>query len=301
MAKKGTEYEKLVERVANSLLRLHGTAFKNIKVQRDIKLPAITKKANGKPILRQIDVYWEFVLAGITYKAVVQAKDWNRRVSLHAVDTLKNVLLDLPGQPRGIIVTPKGCQRGAFEFAQQHGIEIFHLRPTEPGDFGEQAVPSISAMVTAYVDRIKTVRLATKPGIDLAGMGEKEFADLRISDATGEIVGSMDELLIEAQRTAREESGLKPRDEWLTIDVSHLDLHVTVHETVAKIHGVEFWYQSVVPYQDYKVEKTVTHILHLATNNELYFVDNNSEVRLISEPLSAYSPVIDMNTVFDGM
>ena len=143
MANKGSEYERLVQRVAASLLRLHGDEYRNIRIDQNVKLPAITKKADGTPLLRQVDVYWEFMLAGIVYRTVVQAKNWKRRVGLGTIDTFKNVLMDLPGQPRGIIVPPTGCQSGALEYARQHGIEIFHLREIKPEDFGSQAVPSI--------------------------------------------------------------------------------------------------------------------------------------------------------------
>jgi len=77
-------------------------------------------------------VYWEFNLAGVKHRVIVQAKNWARRVNKAAVLTFEAILRDLPGQPRGIIVTAKGCQKGALEVARSYGILICELRAEAP-------------------------------------------------------------------------------------------------------------------------------------------------------------------------
>jgi hypothetical protein len=58
----------------------------------------------------------------------VQCKDWNSSVKQEQVFALKTVLEDLPKQPRGIIVTKKGFQKGSKGFATHHGIKLFELK-----------------------------------------------------------------------------------------------------------------------------------------------------------------------------
>ena len=50
----------------------------------------------------------------------------------------KAVLDDLPDQPRGIIVSRNGFQRGARDFAAANGILLYELR--EPNDDDLRAV-----------------------------------------------------------------------------------------------------------------------------------------------------------------
>lgn len=123
MKNTGLEYEVLVQ---NIFQEIHNQeSAKNIIVERDVKL----KGKSGA--VHQIDVFWEFEIGGVRYLTIVQCKDWNSSVKQEQVFALKTVLDDLPKQPRGIIVTKKGFQKGAKEFAKHHGIELFEL--TEEG------------------------------------------------------------------------------------------------------------------------------------------------------------------------
>jgi Restriction endonuclease len=72
-------------------------------------------------------VYWKFEKGGITYEAIVQAKDWESAVNQGQLLHFKGVLDDLPGQPRGIFVTRTGYQQGAKDVAAAHGIILFEL------------------------------------------------------------------------------------------------------------------------------------------------------------------------------
>ncbi|MGI8787409.1 MAG: restriction endonuclease [Pyrinomonadaceae bacterium] len=120
MKNTGIEYEILVQSVFQEIHNQESA--KNITVQRDVRL---TGKSG---ITHQIDVFWEFEIGGIFYSTIVQAKDWKSSVKQEQMLALKSVLEDLPKQPRGIIVTKKGFQRGAKKFAESHGIELFELK-----------------------------------------------------------------------------------------------------------------------------------------------------------------------------
>jgi len=120
MKNTGFEYEVLVQAIFQEINNQESA--KNITVERDVKL-------NGKSgIKHQIDVFWEFEIGGIIYSTIVQAKDWTCSVKQEQILALKSVLDDLPKQPRGIIVTKKGFQKGARKFAENHGIELFELK-----------------------------------------------------------------------------------------------------------------------------------------------------------------------------
>lgn len=121
----GLPYEILTQKIFQAL---HDQdQIKNIKVQQNVTL-------QGKTLKHQIDVYWEYDLGGIVYRAIVQAKDWGQPVTQNQLLAFKAVIDDLPGQPRGIFVTRTGYQRGAMEFARANGIVLYELRPPTAED-----------------------------------------------------------------------------------------------------------------------------------------------------------------------
>ena len=122
-AMKGRDYELVTRGIFQQLLNQE--SIPNILVEHDCVKQGIKTK-------HQIDVYWEFKLGGITYRNVVQAKNWAKRVDKSAVLKLEAVLRDLPGQPRGIIVTAQGYQKGALEVANSCGIKIYVLQQEAP-------------------------------------------------------------------------------------------------------------------------------------------------------------------------
>jgi hypothetical protein len=60
----GIAYEKKIAEIYKQILAIDGQGLKNVRVEHDIKLDSITtKKKDGTPLKRQIDVYWEFEVA----------------------------------------------------------------------------------------------------------------------------------------------------------------------------------------------------------------------------------------------
>ena len=66
----GIPYERLVQHIYRQITNCSG--IHTIDVQHDIVL-------QGKTTSHQIDVYWEFALGGISYRTIIQAKDWRPR------------------------------------------------------------------------------------------------------------------------------------------------------------------------------------------------------------------------------
>ena len=115
------QYELLTKEIYQQILNQE--LAQTVSVDHDVSVEGLTTK-------HQIDVYWEFKLAGVLHRVLVQAKNWNRRVSKGAVLTFKAVLDDVPGTV-GIMVTAKGYQRGALEVATGYGIAICLLKEVE--------------------------------------------------------------------------------------------------------------------------------------------------------------------------
>lgn len=116
--KKGIEYEIFVRGIFQSIL--NQTSVKNVEVRHDIELAGLTSK-------HKVDIYWKFIVGGIEYETIVQAKDWRTRVSKGQLMEFKGVLDDLPGQVRGVFITKTGYQRGALEVAKGYGILLYEL------------------------------------------------------------------------------------------------------------------------------------------------------------------------------
>jgi hypothetical protein len=119
----GIPYELLTQNIFDQIVNQDSVT--TVKIEHDVVL-------EGKTTSHQIDVFWEFKSGGITYKTVVQAKDWNSTVDQGELLKFNQVLADLPGQPRGVFVTRTGYQSGAKEFADAHGIMLYELR--EPSE-----------------------------------------------------------------------------------------------------------------------------------------------------------------------
>jgi hypothetical protein len=120
---KGTPYELMTKEIFQFLV--NQDSVRNITVIHNTVLL-------GKTTKHQIDIYWEFELGGITYATVVQAKNWEKTVDQGELLKFKGVLDDLPGQPRGIVVSASGYQSGAEEVAAANGILLFQLFEEPP-------------------------------------------------------------------------------------------------------------------------------------------------------------------------
>jgi hypothetical protein len=120
MGNKGLYYEVLNQKIFDAIV--NQDQVETIDVQHDVTL-------QGKETKHQIDVYWEFVKSKITYRNVVQVKDWGGKITKGEMVKFKGVLADLPNQPRGIFVSKKGYQSGAREIAEKNGILLYTLNP----------------------------------------------------------------------------------------------------------------------------------------------------------------------------
>jgi hypothetical protein len=193
----GITYEKITQKFFQVMLNQEDVTNIDVKQNADL-----SGKSGAK---HQIDVYWEFTAAGVTYRTIVQCKDWNSRVKQEQVLAFKSVLDDLPGQPRGFIVSRAGFQSGARTVAAHHGIVLFEL--TEAADdFWDGTIRSIHMDIHLVVPKVSNVTFEfddewiraertalglEKTEVSVSGI----LGDLHLISDTGGSIGSVGDVL----------------------------------------------------------------------------------------------------------
>lgn len=120
-----TEYERFTQEIYQQLVNLD--VVRTTKVQHNVKLEGRSGQKH------QIDVYWEYEIAGNKHRVAIECKNYNKQVPLGKVRDFKGVLDDLNGV-NGIMVTKVGYQEGAKKYAQEYGISLKELRPPQYGE-----------------------------------------------------------------------------------------------------------------------------------------------------------------------
>lgn len=132
MANKGKEYELFVAKLQQALLNAETiTTQKNIQVEVDKKV------MDNCGIERQFDIYWAYELAGITYKTVIECKDYNSNVSVEKIDALIGKIRDIPDL-KAVFATKKGYQSGAKTKADQNRIDLLIVREQNDTDWTDE-------------------------------------------------------------------------------------------------------------------------------------------------------------------
>lgn len=120
-----TEYERFTQEVYQILLNCRHPNIAH--VQHNIKMDG---RSGCK---HQIDVYWEYEKERIRHRVAIECKNYNRRVYKEKVCAFNGILIDLDGV-EGIIVSKKGFQRGAKQYAKEYGISLHELREPNVGE-----------------------------------------------------------------------------------------------------------------------------------------------------------------------
>lgn len=114
-----TEFELFTRHIYQKLV--NNDVLKPTLVQHNVKL----KGKSGCE--HQIDVYWEYEIAGNKHRVAIECKNYNTLVPIGKVRDFKGVLDDL-NNVNGIMVSSKGFQAGAKKYAKEHGISLKELR-----------------------------------------------------------------------------------------------------------------------------------------------------------------------------
>lgn len=152
----GREYEEFVRSIYQAIIQ---SEFLGLSNQKNIKVE-INKKLFGRGGLeREFDIYWEYILAGHSYKTVIECKDYNSKISVDKIDAFVGKLNDFPTF-RGLYATKKGYQTGADIKAKEHHIDLLIVREQNDTDWededGNPFIKQINIGITAiHPARIK--------------------------------------------------------------------------------------------------------------------------------------------------
>lgn len=114
-------YEKFVQEIYQALLD-QDTTINNITVQHNVK---VLGKSGAE---HQIDVYWEFEIAGIVYKTCIECRKYKSSIKKSQVAAFAKTVEDI-GNANGIMVTTAGYQSGAKILAQHERIRLLLVKP----------------------------------------------------------------------------------------------------------------------------------------------------------------------------
>jgi hypothetical protein len=216
------KYADLASRIFQIFLK--HSRVKTTMIERNFTL-------KGKTADHNVDIVWTFEAGGTKYHTIVECKEWKRPVSLGAIRDFKQVLDDIPSQPRGIFVSSSGFQAGAITFALNNGIQLHELR--EPTD--DDLVKIMAANGTSIQEAsIKFKRIALKidadwirrecqrldyPSDKVRMAPHKYVNRVRVFDGNGCALGSLQDILKSLRNTTgslrrngRSSEGRKPLD-----------------------------------------------------------------------------------------
>lgn len=166
----GKEYEDFVAELQQAILSSETLGSqKNIEV-----IPnKLLKDKNG--IERQFDIYWEFELAGIVYKNIIECKDYASKISIDRVDSLIGKLNDF-NNITGVFATKTGYQSGAESKALANGIDILRVREQNDSDWiSPEGTPLIKeAIINITIEhpaRITSVNYLTNDAENTGNLG----------------------------------------------------------------------------------------------------------------------------------
>lgn len=186
--KDGKAYEEFVGRLHEALLNAEGiTAQKNIQVERNKKL------IDNCGVAREFDLYWEYELAGVVYKTVIECKDYKSTVSVEKIDALVGKIRDLPDL-RALFATKRGYQSGAIQKARQNRIDLLIVREQNDSDWtGLDGTPLVKTVcIRMHIRAAATVKNFS-PTVDGEWINENTSID--VSQAFN-MTGRTDEIVI---------------------------------------------------------------------------------------------------------
>lgn len=129
MGNNGREYENFVAALHQALFDSEQwTELKNIEIEQNKKI------IDNCGIAREFDLYWEYELAGITYKTVIECKDYASKVSIEKIDALLGKIFDIPDL-KPIFATRTGYQSGAKVKALNNKVELLIVREQNNSDW----------------------------------------------------------------------------------------------------------------------------------------------------------------------
>lgn len=129
MSNDGRSYETFVKQLQQALLD-----SEDICKQKNITIEANKKIQDNCGVEREFDLYWEYELGGITYKTIIECKDYASPVSIEKIDALIGKIRDIPDL-KAVFATKTGYQSGAKAKALNNKIDLLIVREQRDDDW----------------------------------------------------------------------------------------------------------------------------------------------------------------------
>jgi hypothetical protein len=174
----------------------------NTTAQSTARISGKSKDAQGQPIEFPVDLQWVFKREGKDYKAIVHLRDWARPVMLPTILALKSVLNELPKQYTAVVVTMRGAEKTALEYARAHGIKICLLKPLTQERL-KTSESSVFVRFKGLMPQLSSMQLKIDPqwraqnqvdANDLATIASASPDTLKLYSETGKPLGSIADL-----------------------------------------------------------------------------------------------------------
>jgi len=256
----GKEYEQFVAELQQALL--NADMFTN---QNDVHVEVDKIITDNCGIKRQFDIYWEYELGGITYKTVIECKDYNSKVSVDKIDAFIGKIRDIPDL-KPVFATKTGYQSGAEIKAEQNKVDLLIVREQNDSDWtSEDGTPLVKTIcinmhvcMPAHIHKFE-------PSID--AQWAKDNTSIDLGDAIS-FAGQNNEIFIENESDKFSlydlASRLKPLD----------DKEYGVFEKVEKyenafIHHKDLTLKLAGYKIEYSISKPITEVIEIDGSKEL--------------------------------
>lgn len=269
------EYELLAKSIYESLLCQDGATI-------EVKHNVILK---GKATDHQIDVYWEYKIADTLFRVAIECKNYNSKVAIGKVRDFHSVLNDI-GNIQGIIISKKGFQSGAKNYAEHYGINLKEIREPKDADWNGRIKTIVVKMniITTHI-RERKINIDNEWMENNNSLPEGTKIQLQINDTTDNVwlIDSLGNKL----------SNLYQLDEKLPTNMKAAE-NVTykyefdnaflenIERIKFKVSSIEYVYDVIESaMQDIVIDgvKTAKAIIKDAINGSLKFVNNNEVIK----------------------
>ena len=175
MANDGRDYEIFVATLQYAVMAAEDAAtnLRNFVFERNKKI------VNSYGVERQFDVYWEYQLGGLTYKTVIECKDYDSPISVDRIDGLIGKIRDIPDL-KPVFATKTGYQSGATKSAEHNKVELLIARKQNDSDWTDQDGTPLIRVIPITITLSPASHIHDfKPAID--GKWVRDNTDMDIS------------------------------------------------------------------------------------------------------------------------
>lgn len=273
-----TEYEKFAQEIYQTLINAQG--IDTITVHHNIKLAGRSGQEH------QIDVYWEYEIAGIKHKVAIECKNYNSAVPVGKVRDFYGVLSDLTNI-HGVMITKVGYQAGAKEYAAHYGINLQELRTPNDEDW-EGRVKTIVFQMNMILPDIKLrIPLLDNDWIKV----NIQFPEKVSKTYQLQFQGMLDEIIIYDENgqpitNFYELDNKVPHDWEAAEDLEHIYTFDNAYMDFTplgrmKIKGIKYVYDVRKSTDEVLIDahNTVRAILKNALSGEIKFFDKNGNIK----------------------